>query len=41
MKTEIDAQTVKKLREETGAGMMNCKKALKIIMEIMKKQLNH
>lgn len=28
MKTEIDAQTVKKLREETGAGMMNCKKAL-------------
>jgi elongation factor Ts len=28
MKTEIDAQTVKKLREQTGAGMMNCKKAL-------------
>ena len=28
MKTEIDAQSVKKLREETGAGMMNCKKAL-------------
>jgi len=28
MKTEIDAQTVKKLREVTGAGMMNCKKAL-------------
>ena len=28
MKTEIDAQTVKKLRVETGAGMMNCKKAL-------------
>jgi len=28
MKTEIAAQTVKKLREETGAGMMNCKKAL-------------
>ena len=28
MKTEIDPQTVKKLREETGAGMMNCKKAL-------------
>jgi len=28
MKTEIDAQTVKKLREETGAVMMNCKKAL-------------
>jgi elongation factor Ts len=28
MKTEIDAQTVKKLRNETGAGMMNCKKAL-------------
>lgn len=28
MKTEIDAQVVKKLREETGAGMMNCKKAL-------------
>lgn len=28
MKTEIDAQTVKKLREETGAGMMNCKQAL-------------
>lgn len=28
MKTEINAQTVKKLRLETGAGMMNCKKAL-------------
>jgi elongation factor Ts len=28
MKTEITAQTVKKLRDETGAGMMNCKKAL-------------
>jgi elongation factor Ts len=28
MKTEIDAKIVKKLREETGAGMMNCKKAL-------------
>ena len=28
MKTEINPQTVKKLREETGAGMMNCKKAL-------------
>ena len=28
MKTEIDAQTVKKLRDTTGAGMMNCKKAL-------------
>lgn len=28
MKTEIDAQTVKKLRDETGAGMMDCKKAL-------------
>jgi elongation factor Ts len=28
MKTEINAQTVKQLREETGAGMMNCKKAL-------------
>jgi elongation factor Ts len=28
MKTEINAQTVKKLRDETGAGMMNCKKAL-------------
>jgi elongation factor Ts len=28
MKTEINAQIVKKLREETGAGMMNCKKAL-------------
>jgi len=28
MKTTIDAQTVKKLREETGAGMMDCKKAL-------------
>lgn len=28
MKTEIDAQIVKKLRQETGAGMMNCKKAL-------------
>ena len=28
MKTEIDSQTVKKLRVETGAGMMNCKKAL-------------
>jgi elongation factor Ts len=28
MKTEIDAKTVKKLRDETGAGMMNCKQAL-------------
>jgi elongation factor Ts len=28
MKTEIDAKTVKKLRDETGAGMMTCKKAL-------------
>jgi elongation factor Ts len=28
MKIEINAQTVKKLRDETGAGMMNCKKAL-------------
>jgi len=28
MKTSIDAQTVKKLRDETGAGMMDCKKAL-------------
>ena len=28
MKTEIDAKVVKKLREETGAGMMNCKQAL-------------
>jgi elongation factor Ts len=28
MKTEIDAKTVKKLREETGAGMMTCKQAL-------------
>jgi elongation factor Ts len=28
MNTEINAQTVKKLREETGAGMMDCKKAL-------------
>lgn len=28
MKTEIDAKVVKKLRDETGAGMMNCKKAL-------------
>ena len=28
MKIEIDAKTVKKLRDETGAGMMNCKKAL-------------
>lgn len=28
MKTEIDAQIVKRLRDETGAGMMNCKKAL-------------
>ena len=28
MKTEINAQTVKKLRDQTGAGMMNCKKAL-------------
>ena len=28
MKTEIDAKIVKKLRDETGAGMMNCKKAL-------------
>ena len=28
MKTEINAKTVKKLRDETGAGMMTCKKAL-------------
>jgi elongation factor Ts len=28
MKTEINAQIVKKLRDETGAGMMNCKRAL-------------
>jgi len=28
MKTEIAAKTVKKLRDETGAGMMTCKKAL-------------
>jgi elongation factor Ts len=28
MKIEINAQIVKKLRDETGAGMMNCKKAL-------------
>ena len=28
MKTEIDAKIVKKLRDETGAGMMNCKNAL-------------
>lgn len=28
MKTEIDAKIVKRLRDETGAGMMNCKKAL-------------
>jgi len=28
MKTEINAKIVKKLRDETGAGMMNCKKAL-------------
>ena len=28
MKTAIDAQTVKKLRDDTGAGMMDCKKAL-------------
>ena len=28
MKTEIDAKIVKKLRDETGAGMMTCKKAL-------------
>lgn len=28
MKTDIDAKVVKKLRDETGAGMMNCKKAL-------------
>lgn len=28
MKTEINAKIVKKLRDETGAGMMNCKQAL-------------
>jgi elongation factor Ts len=28
MKTDIDAKVVKKLRDATGAGMMNCKKAL-------------
>ena len=26
---EISAKTVKELREQTGAGMMNCKQALK------------
>lgn len=28
MKIEINAKVVKKLRDETGAGMMNCKRAL-------------
>lgn len=28
MTTEINAKIVKKLRDQTGAGMMNCKKAL-------------
>ena len=28
MKTAIEAKIVKKFRDETGAGMMNCKKAL-------------
>jgi elongation factor Ts len=28
MPTDITPQTIKKLREKTGAGMMNCKKAL-------------
>ena len=28
MTTDISPQTIKKLREQTGAGMMNCKKAL-------------
>ena len=28
MTLEITAQTIKKLRDKTGAGMMNCKKAL-------------
>ena len=28
MTLEISAQTIKKLRDKTGAGMMNCKKAL-------------
>jgi elongation factor Ts len=28
MTTDITPQTIKKLREKTGAGMMNCKKAL-------------
>ena len=35
----ITAQMVKELREKTGAGMMDCKKALNKQMEIWKKQL--
>ena len=35
----ITAKMVKELREKTGAGMMDCKKALMKLMEILKKQL--
>ena len=35
----ITAQMVKELREKTGAGMMDCKKALNKLMVIWKKQL--
>ena len=35
----INANSVKELREKTGAGMMDCKKALLQLTEIWKKQL--
>ena len=35
---EITAALVKELRERTGAGMMDCKKALSAPMAILKKQ---
>ena len=35
----ITANMVKELREATGAGMLDCKKALLKQMEVLKKQL--
>ena len=35
----ITASMVKELREKTGAGMMDCKKALTKLTETWKKQL--
>ena len=37
MAAEISAKIVKELRDKTSAGMMDCKKAFKKQMEILKK----